>query len=956
VLFGRPPALPTVPAAPGNQFAQAGPPPAPEKPRTTEKTGKAQDTHRGEAHELEGGKKPADKPKDDDDPALPAEFEPPKPLSPEEVYKQLFKSVVWIERRERVPVGGGAVVEAPSTGTGEVIDRDQRLVLTNHHVAPEAEVLILFPKKDVGGKISSNPDDYTYTKVITLPNGRKVPITYFKETLAVKGRVLGSDPRRDLSLIKLEALPPDAEVVSLPLARESPARGQSVYTIGGKPTAALGVWETKQGSVTNERIPLRSGDNAFLCVQTDLRINHGNSGGPMVNNRCLLVGVNQSISGAGAAVDKDRQVETTNIASNHIDVSEVLPFVQGIVGRQWQGAEPPPPDEGPSDKLDALIAVLEKSKVAAKRKVAAERLGRLGPSARRAVVKLLERVRDVNKEAADVRAEAAAALTKIGPPDKKDVPALIDALRDDAAPEARRYAAAALGKMGDAARPAVDDLVRACGDTDAEVRAGAATALGVLGDEFRDKTYARLLDLLKDGEKPVRKAAWDALAKLGKPPDAEPLKALLATAKYPEARAYAIIGLSYLGPGSAPALVKALAEDKDAEVAGLAAFALGTLKVRTPEVCAALTGALDREEKLVKLEAVQALARLGGDPAVGVDPLVLPGLIKALSSDDDDVFKWARLALPPVTSFMRNSATVPVTTDDLSGLKELLKNKRPVARCFAALALGSLGKEAAPALPELLDALRREKTTSRDNSPWVRLELLAALAAIGPPAQTALGNDAERVLAELRRMVEKPEAVAGAPEVPTPNSVFWTYTGWGRSLITIVDPGKPQKPRDDALEITQLLPRAAAVALVTIAPDGPDAKGTRTELLSALRLRDPDDPYAPEKKLHDLAKNALVDAGKKAAGSANGKFANDVAAAIVRHCRRAFSSDGVIGEPSAVVREKYYARLATYDVLKRIGPPARCPEVDSLLKQKDNKLAEQAERSAAGEAWNAIYK
>jgi hypothetical protein len=275
--------------------------------------------------------------------------------------------------------------------------------------------------------------------------------------------------------------------VSLPLARESPERGQAVYTIGGKPTAALGVWETKQGIITNTRIPLRDEDTAFTCVQSDLRINHGNSGGPMVNNHCVLVGVNQSISGAGARIHKGDdgvQIETANIASNHIDVTEALAFVREVVGKDWNGAEPPVLD-APPEKIDELLKVLG-SRDPDKRKRAADRLARLGSAGRRAVPALLKLLHDPKVEVADA---ADSALAAIGPPDKKDLPALIDALQDAKLAKARRYAADALSKLGDAAKPALDALVGACKDEDAFVKARAANALGSFGMEVQDRVH-----------------------------------------------------------------------------------------------------------------------------------------------------------------------------------------------------------------------------------------------------------------------------------------------------------------------------------------------------------------------------------------------------------------------------------------------------------------------------------
>src|SRR5207302_4503403 len=83
---------------------------------------------------------------------------------------------------------------------------------------------------------------------------------------------------------------------------------------------------------------------------------------------------------------------------------------------------------------------------------------------------------------ANVRSAAALALKDMGQATAADVEPLRAALLAKApTPDARRYAAAALGEIGPPARSAVPELTAALKDADAPLRPLAARALGKIG-------------------------------------------------------------------------------------------------------------------------------------------------------------------------------------------------------------------------------------------------------------------------------------------------------------------------------------------------------------------------------------------------------------------------------------------------------------------------------------------
>ena len=147
------------------------------------------------------------------------------------------------------------------------------------------------------------------------------------------------------------------------------------------------------------------------------------------------------------------------------------------------------------------------------RRRAVDALGRIGPAAAETVPLLTEALRDADEP---VRRRAAEALGQIGP---AAIPALTEALRD--ADEAVRVGAAralgkiCLGKIGSAAAEVVPALTEALrDDPDRDVRWRAAYSLGLIGPAAA-KAIPVLTEALRDADEAIRRAAAEALGKIG---------------------------------------------------------------------------------------------------------------------------------------------------------------------------------------------------------------------------------------------------------------------------------------------------------------------------------------------------------------------------------------------------------------------------------------------------------
>ena len=158
---------------------------------------------------------------------------------------------------------GGRDPQGPrrGAGTGFVIDPDG-LILTNHHVVDGADRIM-----------------------VRLTDGRNLHATR-----------IGSDPDTDVALIKVEATRPLAYA---PLGDSDALRvGEWVVAIGNplayEHTVTVGVV-----SFIGRKLFDSSLDR---YIQTDAAINFGNSGGPLINARGEVIGINAAISSRAANI------------------------------------------------------------------------------------------------------------------------------------------------------------------------------------------------------------------------------------------------------------------------------------------------------------------------------------------------------------------------------------------------------------------------------------------------------------------------------------------------------------------------------------------------------------------------------------------------------------------------------------------------------------------------------
>jgi putative serine protease PepD len=170
-------------------------------------------------------------------------------------------SAVYARRRSGV-VSVTTSGPAAGSGTGVVIGDDGR-ILTNEHVVSGATGI-----------------------TVELATGRTAEAT-----------VLGTDPSTDLALLKIDV--PASELEPIPLGDSSTlAVGDPVLAIGDpfgyEASASAGIV-----SGLGRTIEAPNGFSITGAIQTDAAVNHGNSGGALLNAADELIGIPAQIADSG---------------------------------------------------------------------------------------------------------------------------------------------------------------------------------------------------------------------------------------------------------------------------------------------------------------------------------------------------------------------------------------------------------------------------------------------------------------------------------------------------------------------------------------------------------------------------------------------------------------------------------------------------------------------------------
>src|ERR1700722_17092772 len=156
----------------------------------------------------------------------------------------------------------------------------------------------VYPQEGTGSGFILKPDGLILTNNHVVSGSAQLTVTLAGDKKQYKARVLGTDPRNDLALVKIQAV---QQLPFLPLGDSDKLQvGQKVLAIGN-PFGLGGTLTT--GIVSSLGRSLDNEDGATLdgLIKTDAAINPGNSGGPLLDSSGNVIGVNTAIYGSQTA-------------------------------------------------------------------------------------------------------------------------------------------------------------------------------------------------------------------------------------------------------------------------------------------------------------------------------------------------------------------------------------------------------------------------------------------------------------------------------------------------------------------------------------------------------------------------------------------------------------------------------------------------------------------------------
>ena len=143
------------------------------------------------------------------------------------------------------------------------------------------------PVFGAGSGFIISPDGVILTNAHVVRDAKEVTVK-LQDRREFRARVLGSDPKTDVAVLKIDA----KNLPVVPIGRSSDLKvGEWVLAIGSpfglESSVTAGVVSAKGRSLPDE--------NNVPFIQTDVAVNPGNSGGPLFNTKGEVIGINSQI-------------------------------------------------------------------------------------------------------------------------------------------------------------------------------------------------------------------------------------------------------------------------------------------------------------------------------------------------------------------------------------------------------------------------------------------------------------------------------------------------------------------------------------------------------------------------------------------------------------------------------------------------------------------------------------
>src|SRR5947209_11121312 len=262
---------------------------------------------------------------------------------------------------EAVPLGG-----ASSSGLSQVAARDSGLTedesinVRIYRQASPAVANILtkateydffmdpVPVEGAGSGFIIDPRGYILTNYHVVEGAQSIEVVLGDQS-RYPAKFIGADQRNDVALVKID--PKSKHLAALPLGDSGAIQvGQKVLAIGNP----FGFQSTlTTGVVSALGRTVQTSQTTFIeeAIQTDAAINRGNSGGPLINSRGEVIGINSAIytpTGTTAGIGFAIPINTAKTIANDLITS-------GRVHRAFLGVQTDALGAGLAEALDLPV-------------------------------------------------------------------------------------------------------------------------------------------------------------------------------------------------------------------------------------------------------------------------------------------------------------------------------------------------------------------------------------------------------------------------------------------------------------------------------------------------------------------------------------------------------------------------------------------------------------------------
>ena len=203
--------------------------------------------------------------------------------------------------------GKGATWSGPDSVHGAGLGADEVNNIDVYKMANQATVNItstvlqqdwfrgVYKATAAGSGFAIDPDGKILTNNHVISGSNKVEVVLADQT-SYTAEVLDKDPANDLALIQIK---PKKKIPFLRLGDSEKLQvGQKVLAIGN-PFRLAGTLTVGVVSAVGREINGENGRVLDGLIQTDAAINHGNSGGPLLDSQGSVIGINTAIIGEG---------------------------------------------------------------------------------------------------------------------------------------------------------------------------------------------------------------------------------------------------------------------------------------------------------------------------------------------------------------------------------------------------------------------------------------------------------------------------------------------------------------------------------------------------------------------------------------------------------------------------------------------------------------------------------